>query len=391
MNRLFLRQKNYIFYILSLLFVAFLLSAGGYFLGGHAAYETKFDSIDREARTPQPSTLCKHAEWEDGVCVRCGLVCTHAFDAGVCRVCGYVCPHDAHDPDSAVCLACGLQHHHYEEHICTGCGREPLFYDEVLPDYYYQPVEHQGSYVEGHYRFRGFDQTVAIWLPYDYNEETLYNVVVLIPGDNGYAPNFVITPLPTKQGTIIMRNVYDHMVEEHLCDPFIIVGVNTFGLDTLDSSYGAAQFHEGLFPYLAENYSTWAQDGSYESLVAAREHFSIGGMSRGSVLAYHLGLRYCLDLAANFCCFSNFGNRDWILDAVNSPEIVDYSIHGYFASWGLSEPSDYWRVHRSGYYTLVDQVDRLEDSVNAIGMEMQGGHTWLSWSTALFDAIQWMF
>ena len=333
---------------------------------------------------------CNHT-WQDSVCTVCAMVCAHEFKGNTCVVCGFTCLHDSHDEETAVCTLCGEQsHHHYENGFCTGCGREPLIYDEPLPEYYFSEAEHIGTYYSEYYEYNGYADRIAIWLPYDYNEDTKYNVAIMISGKDGYGENWVSSEIPISYGTLKMRTVYDHVVEEHLCAPFIVVGLNSYD-SSVDSCAAAQALREGLFPYLAETYSTWAEDGSYESLVAAREHFAIGGLSLGSMYAYLIGMEHCLDIAGNYCCFSNHYDTERVVAAINSEEYKNYPITCYVATWAMYDAREYRDGHRDAFHYIVDKTERLTEGENAIGLPFWGSHNWLTWSATFVDAVQYMF
>ena len=158
----------------------------------------------------------------------------------------------------------------------------------------------------------------------------------------------------------------------------------------MNESIAARWICEGVLPHVAENYSTWAEDGSEEALKAARDHFALGGLSRGSVQTYDIGMCWALDYFANFACFSNISSADPIAGRLNNPECRDLSIRCYYATWGRQD-NRYGKYHEEGFHHLVDNVERLVEGENAFGLAIWGGHGWNTWSTSFFDAIQYLF
>ena len=72
---------------------------------------------------------------------------------------------------------------------------------------------------------------------------------------------------------------------------------------------------------------------SPEQIRAAREHIAIGGLSRGAMLTYRVGLCRCLDVAANFCCFSN-ADKAGLPDALVESARID----------GAGDLRAYWQI-----------------------------------------------
>ncbi len=317
--------------------------------------------------------------------------CPHSWSEGVCQLCGEVCLHETHAADDAVCLQCGAQrYHHYESGVCTGCGREPLVYTEPLPAEYYEKPEERGTHRREFYPYRGQQYPLAIWLPRDYSEEQKYNVILLMPGDKSFFNAWIDQDLTAPGGGSVydMSYIYDHVAEQHLCDPFIVVGIsNYFGVD---ASVAGKWICEGILPYLAENYSTWAEGSDAESLKAAREHFAIGGLSRGSIQTYDIGMCWCLEYFANFAAFSNMSYAEPVAARLNSEACRELGIRCYYATWGLQD-KDYCQRQEEGFHTVVDQVERLIEGENAFGQPIDSNHSWDTWSTSFVDAIQVLF
>ena len=316
--------------------------------------------------------------------------CRHEWRRGVCALCGAVCSHEGHDAESAVCLICGEQRwHHYERGVCIGCGREPLIYTEPLPAELLAPSDTPGAVTEGELSFEGRTTPIVVWTPADYSPERKYNVLIMLPGDNGDYKSCISTVMNNNKDQYRMASVYDHMGERHLCDPFIVVGVRNFRGWPKDQ---VVRFlGEGLLPFLAERYATWAADSSAEALVAARGHFALGGTSRGSMQVYELGMGRCLPWFANFACLSCITSPDDIAEALQTEENLPYEIRCYVASWGTWEERGVRLHHYRSFGQLVEQCPRLTEGENAFGLQINAGHNWLHWGAALFDALQLMF
>ena len=331
---------------------------------------------------------------ETGLCTVCGFVCDHAegFDEDHrCLVCGWQCRNQSHDSETALCPICGeaFRHHFGMDGICEVCGAEaPLVFGE-LPDRYFEPSEHEGR----HYRETltdadGTELEIAVWLPWDYGEEQRYNVVVLMHGDGGQAGDWTDEPEPTQRGEIEFRRVYDRMVEERLCEPFLIVGISNRPFAQPEK--GEKILKELLLPYIAQHFSTYLGGGSPEELRAGRAHLAVGGLSRGSMFTYSCVMPRCLDVVGNFCCFSN-GANNRISSQLNAAENLGYEIVSYVASYGMSDDPETGAIHRSIYRSICSRVERMTDGENARMLAIGAGHNFITWTSSLYDALLLMF
>ena len=332
---------------------------------------------------------CPHL-FEDGVCTICGAACPHEWQDGVCTVCGLVCPHAEHDGD-AVCLLCGMQRwHSYHEGCCTGCGREPLLYTEMLPERYLKPAEHQGTCLNETLTWPdGRSYPMSVYLPYGYDEQEHYNLVIFLLGDNNHAPDCTETLLTQHGIEFRLSWIYDHMLEEHLCAPFILVGVEHLR-SLYDEDNVTELLRECLLPRLVKDYATWVDGEGEDAIAAAREHIAICGASRGAVFVLDSGMRSCADLAASFCCMScGQVTLDGLRDA-DSELFERCGANSFIVVWGWSDPYA-WTGDRRCFERLVEMSDCLTEGVNAYSLAVHDGHNWVTWSAGLFAALQYMF
>ena len=214
-------------------------------------------------------------------------------------------------------------------------------------------------------------------------------MVLLIHGDGGSCYDWVDKEESTARGQIQVFRVYDRMAEQHLCEPFLVVGLNNRGMGE-NAAFGEMLIEEVVLPYLARTYSTWMEGDSHEQIVSAREHIAIGGLSRGSVFTYYIAMQRCLDVAANFCCFSN-SYTGTVIRSLNSEEALPYEIRCYVAEIGLRDVAEYNRDHRDVYDALCEKVERIRDGENARFLEIDEGHNFLMWTAAVYNALLLMF
>ncbi len=348
----------------------------------------------REEAAPEATPHRHLFDPETGLCTLCGFVCDHSsgFDGEHrCLVCGWRCRNQSHDPETALCPICGeaFCHHFGMDGVCDVCGAEaPLCFVE-LPERYFQPSEHEGrccreTLSDG----EEAELEIAVWLPWDYSEETRYNVVVLMHGDGGQAADWTDEPETTRLGEIEFRRVYDRMVEERLCEPFLIVGISNRAFAQPEK--GEKVLRELLLPYVAQHFSTYLGGGTPEELRAGRAHLAVGGLSRGSMYTYSCVMPRCLDVVGNFCCFSN-GDNSRVSAQLESEENRGYEIFSYIASYGMSDDQETASIHRSIYRSICSRVERVTDGQNARMLAVGAGHNFITWTTSLYDALLLMF
>lgn len=346
---------------------------------------------------------CPH-DWVDGVCALCRKKCLHQWEDGVCSVCSFKCSHPEHDAESQLCTVCGDKvAHNFVAGRCA-CGAEPLLYSEFLPEEYFAECDEKGaiadvSYYAPYYAFDGevmVGKIMSVYLPYGYDESEKYNVMILLHGGNGNNNDWMQSVIEFEDGTnICMRNLYDNMIKDRIIEPMIIVAPYTdsyvFGggyADTGEPQLGP-ELRDIILPYIAEHYSTYAENGSVEALSAAREHFGIGGNSNGALYAYSAGLVDNLDLFANFMCLSGSNNAHGVAEALESEAFVSLPVDYLYAGAGTTDPQN--GNAQLGFQYILEETPRLTEGENALYFEINGGHNWKTWSTSFFNAIQLLF
>ncbi len=327
--------------------------------------------------------------------------CGHpSFEHGVCVLCGYVCPHPFHDQDRHCLLCESPVAHHFVDGVCV-CGAVPDIRETLLPDRFYEPCEQEGTVLNWSFETKDWDyqrdvsMNVCFYLPYEYDPGQQYNVLVLLHGLRATEESWLTTPWELSDGREIqMRWIFDRMIAERVMDPVIIVCASQYlhwGDDLLKSRYEqmAAELQNVILPYTAANFSTYAADASPEALIAAREHFALGGNSWGSYYTYDTGMAQSLPWFSSFICLSGDANSGYVAGELESPAMRDYSIDLYYAAGGDFD------VARAGeeavFYAVVPRVERLHDGENAFFHVCQGGHDWETWSIEIYNAVQLLF
>lgn len=247
----------------------------------------------------------------------------------------------------------------------------------AYPDSYAQTANHQGTvtkitydthdYVNG----TGAERTnnAYIYLPYGYDDSgaTHYNILYLVHGHYGDASTF----LTTDNG--LLRNVLDHMIENHDIDPIIVV-TPTYNYGQPTSNYVDAdpycralpqELEHDLMPLVESRYHTYAETTDSVGLAASRDHRAIGGFSMGGVTAW-----YALDETLSFFrYFLPMSGDCWSLGTfagMNRPSATaDYLVsriheQGFgqndFYIWAASGTSD------SAYRETLNQIEGMAEN-----------------------------
>ena len=355
--------------------------------------ETTPEAVTTTALTPEPTKApppsvapenCGHPLYENGVCVICGHACEHPF----------------HNTEGE-CLLCGAKVvHHYVKGVCS-CGRTPDLYTTVLPDRFYEPCEHEGTIVEWAYETEiwgvGAEATLNVdfYIPYGYTPLRQYNVLVLLHGLRTTENSWLNETLELLDGRFFeMRWVFDHMIEERIIEPLIIVSASQYlvrGNNLYKSSYEqmAEELQRRILPYTVDFLSTYAEGTSEAALIRAREHFALGGNSWGSYYTYDTGMAQSLPYFASFLCFSGDAAGAYIIQSLEDERMRDYDIKLYYAAAG---DFDVARDGEEGiFYSVVPRVSKLTDGENAFFHICEGGHDWNTWSIEIYNALQYLF
>ncbi len=336
---------------------------------------------------PLPTVLpevCGHPQFVDGVCVLCGAKCEHPF----------------HDADGA-CLLCGERVvHRFVGGVCA-CGARADLRVSLLPARFYEPCDEEGSIVTWSYQsvLWGNDLPVTVkadfYIPCGYDPSRQYNVLVLLHGLLSTERSWLDEPQQLADGREFeMRWIYDHMIQEKLIEPLIIVSASQYflhGDKQYKSSYEqmASEIQNMILPYTASFLSTYAAAGDAEALIAAREHFAIGGNSWGSYYTYDTGMCQSLPYFASFLCFSGDAATAYVVQSLEAEALREYPVRLYYAAAGDND------VARKGeetcFYTIVPRVERLVDGENAFYHVCVGNHDWDTWSIEIYNALQLLF
>ena len=292
--------------------------------------------------------------------------------------------------------------HHYVEGICDGCGKSPEFYTDFLPDEFYRETERAGTVVRHDYKVTAYvnpyvgeyEKSLNIYLPFNYDENVPYDVLVLIHGGGGDEESWLNSTYDYGDIQMQGRVIFDNMFEKGICKPCLIVCPDAEppymqGL-TAEIYQMRDELREYILPWVAENYSTYAKDGSLESLREARDHFALGGLSNGALFVFEGGMRYNFDLFGSYAAFSGNG-EPWItVRTIQSDDYADLPINCFFAGAGAS--GDFQQNYTQiGYEYFIENEPRLTEGKNAFHVDVNGDHEWKVWFTDIFNALPLLF
>ena len=241
--------------------------------------------------------------------------------------------------------------------------------------------------VPGH---KNFPHTFTAYLPPDYDPFGKYDLLIFLGPYDGKQGDCVDKYQSTWYTEIFrFRTVFDHLILENRVRPFIMVQPDYLEWKDLNLDYDTItqNIEEELLPYLAENYATYAEDGSHEALVAARDHVAMGGCSLGGMYAFRGFLANCTDVASSFCAMScninMIGVKDRVEEASNQYPIKRL----VYTVGGIEEV----RMKQMTEHVKSLFSDILTDDV-FIPIELDGTHHHYStWAAGLWNSLQLMF
>jgi enterochelin esterase-like enzyme len=150
------------------------------------------------------------------------------------------------------------------------------------------------------------------------------------------------------------------------------------------------ELRETILPYIVGHYSTYAKDGSIESLQKARSHFGLGGLSNGAWVTYEGGMRHDFDLFGSYCAFSGNGEPWKTVSAIQSGDFANLPVDCLFT--GAGSMNDWQQNYtKIGFEHFVEKDSRFVEGETAWRVDVEGSHEWKVWYTCLYNAMQVMF
>ena len=196
---------------------------------------------------------------------------------------------------------------------------------------------------------------------------------------------------------VSVPHLLDRMIEEGICRPLIVVSPCIYLYDRQPSSAGNAydymqfsrEFGRDFLPWLAENYATFAADGSREALTAAREHFGLLGASFGAYASYLSVIGDNFDLASwyTFCgggeIDPSYLRNSWAAAGTDGlPLNMLYICEGEYDDRAGPELS---------YYSLLNAGGPFHDENVKFTLVRGWGHEDHSYLVGLYNSLQMFF
>ncbi len=296
----------------------------------------------------------------------------------------------------------GVHVHSFVKGICSVCGAKPEFLTDWLPDEFYQETNHAGTVTAVEYDTKAFaaydlltyHKRMNVYLPYGYDENKPYNVLVLIHGQGDNEDDWLVDTHESGGHAMCGRIILDNIFEKGLAEPCIVVTPVTETKHVQGLTAGIVQMQdelrETILPYIVEHYSTYARDGSVTGLQAARSHFGLGGLSNGALFTYEGGMRHDFDLFGSYCAFSGNGEPWKTVSAIQKDEFAALPVDCLFT--GAGSLNDWQQNYtKIGFEHFLEKDSRFVEGENAWNVDVNGGHEWKVWFTCLYNAMQVMF
>ena len=252
-------------------------------------------------------------------------------------------------------------------------SQEELVYEDYRDMVYFKPTE-LGEVVSA----TGEDgATYLVYLPYGYDENRQYKVLLYLNGADG-DPYKMLGTGPSYSH----RNIYfgrqintktylDFLIQEGYCDPLIIVSTKT---STSPEHVGR---YLSLIQYTVDNFSTYAADSSVEALVAARDNFAIAGPSTAAQ-SICIAIQELPDIFAYYGLFSGMAQEEATLEAFSRKQEIKYLV---MAAGELDYKLDTMRAA----YAVFSQLDNVTDSTLMIVED--GDHDWTVFDGAIRELL----
>ena len=207
-----------------------------------------------------------------------------------------------------------------------------------VPDRFYDPARQQGHLERMIYQSREYagdggqvEKAAMVYLPYGYElgdgekisgsgvkraENRRYNILYLMHGSGGTEIEYMGSEREPNR----LKNMIDHMIEEGLIDPMIIV-MPTFPTENLEECRNRAlsfpkELLNDLIPAVETRFRTFADEVTREGLRKSRGSRAFGGFSLGSVTTWAVfadamdEVEYYLPMSGDCWKFEHFGGRE---------------------------------------------------------------------------------
>lgn len=245
-----------------------------------------------------------------------------------------------------------------------------LGYEAYADMKYEQPPREEGKVFAEEYQ-QG--ETYLVYLPYGYDPQQQYNVLIYLNGADGDPYKMLGTDYRYSHGntyfqTAVNTKYYiDYLIQEGYCDPLIVVSTNEIIADWIGDRYLR------LIQYTVEHYSTYAASPEVEDLIAARDHFAIAGPSNASQ-SICAAIQTMPDIFAYYGLFSGMYQQQETLEAFRQKGEIR------FLMMAAGEQDYQWPVMEDAYEVWA-KLDNVDDS--CLMIVPNADHDWTAFDAAI--------
>ena len=240
-------------------------------------------------------------------------------------------------------------------------------------------------------------KSMRVYLPYGYDENNRYNVLILLHGSGGNEGywfddiRWYNDPDYLNSYECYTNNVLDNMIANGLCEPLIVISptfylTNSWRMEGDLTSRDAYQFRcelrNDILPALARHYSVYD--------VGDRDHYAFLGASHGAEICYNGILSDCLDLISWFAVVSGCeGNIYYLENKWLEKGFGDLDIKYFYVSAG---EYDFTREETyGGYKEMKNYCSKINEDNSKYVLIRQSGHEDIVWIDAVFNCLQIFF
>lgn len=166
----------------------------------------------------------------------------------------------------------------------------------AIPESYLEKAVSRGNVIGLKYNTTSYitnqqiEKIAYIYLPweYEYYPDRKYNILYLMHGMGDDATTYIYGN--TKE----LRMILDHMIQDSIIDPLIVVTPTFYDPEGGNTNIGQAavafpnELLNDLMPAVESKYRTYAQTADLDGFRASREHRAFGGFSMGSVTTWNV-------------------------------------------------------------------------------------------------------
>ena len=257
------------------------------------------------------------------------------------------------------------------------------------------------------------EKSVNIYLPYGYDPEKSYNILYLMHGGGDDQDYWLTDKSDRTHGKTTMR-VVDHMIEDGLCEPLIIVTPTFYArvpdveidtermqavideigeshytsIDSLYTWYFGDEFRNNIIPAVESKYPTYANgDVSEANLIATRDHRAYCGLSMGSLTSFHGVLMRNFDIISWCGSWSGSMTDEPLFRETIETNYPDFGMNFWYNGNGVEDMA--FQEHYDIYNTLMTSMsDKFVDGQNSVMVVFSdGGHNYAAWIADLYNCL----